>query len=89
MRIGKDSLSHYINGRYFPSPAHVKVMAETLGVDVRELMPAKGFPEAGEALPPINIQDMNNGTAWLKINQAVPWPVAVKILGMLRGEEEP
>ena len=88
IRIGTDSVSHYINGRYLPSPAHVKVMAETLGIDVRELMPAKGISEVGESLPPIGVQDLADGTAWLRVNQAVPWPLAVKILGLLRGEEE-
>jgi transcriptional regulator with XRE-family HTH domain len=87
MRIGTDSISHYINGRYLPSPSHVKVMAEALGVDPRELLPAKGVAEVGESLPPIGVQDLNNGTAWLRVNQAVPWPLAVKVLSLLRGEE--
>lgn len=87
MRIGPDSISHYVNGRYMPSPSHLKVLAETLGVDVLELLPVRGIPEAGETLPPIGVQDLNNGSAWLRINQAVAWPIAVKVLGLLRGEE--
>lgn len=86
MRIGPDSISHYINGRYMPSPAHLKVLSETLGIDPRELLPADGLPEAGDTLPPIGVQDLNDGTAWLKVNQAVSWPIAVKILSLLRGE---
>jgi len=88
LRIGSDSISHYINGRYLPSPTHLKVLAETIGVDPLELLPAKGIPEAGESLPPIGVQDMNDGTAWLKINQAVPWAIAVKVLELLRGGKD-
>ena len=91
IRIGPDSISHYMNGRYMPSPSHLNILATALGVDVLELLPTKGalgVPEAGESLPPIGVQDLNNGHAWLRVNQAVPWPLAVKILGLLRGEEE-
>lgn len=87
MRIGTDSISHYVNGRYLATPAHIKVMAETLGIDPRELLPAKGVSEAGESLPPINVQSMEGG-AWLKVNQFVPWPLALKILSLLKGEDE-
>lgn len=89
MRIGTDSISHYINGRYMPSPAHLKVMAEALGLaDPRELMPAKGVAEVGESLPPISVQDLDNGSVWLKVNQAVSWPIGIKVLALLRGEIE-
>jgi transcriptional regulator with XRE-family HTH domain len=87
IRVGPDSISHYMNGRYMPSPTHVNIIAKALDIDVLELLPAKGVPEAGESLPPIGVQDLNNGHAWLRVNQAVPWPVAVKILSLLRGEE--
>lgn len=88
VRIGPDSISHYLNGRYMPSPSHMNVLSKALGVDVLELLPVKGVPEAGESLPPIGVQDLNNGSAWLRINQAVPWPLAVKVLDLLRGEKE-
>lgn len=88
IRIGPDSISHYTNGRYMPSPAHARILSLALGVDLLELLPAKGLPEAGESLPPIGVQDLNDGNAWLRVNQAVPWPLAVKVLGLLRGEEE-
>lgn len=87
MRIGPDSISHYINGRYMPSPAHLKVLAEVLQIDPVELLPAGDLPEAGESLPPISVQDLGNGTAWVKVNQAVEWTKAVKVLSILRGEE--
>lgn len=89
VRIGPDSISHYVNGRYLPSPSHLNILAKALDCDVLELLPVKGVPEAGESLPPIGVQDLENGNAWLRINQAVPWPLAVKVLALLRGEEEP
>lgn len=89
IRVGPDSISHWLRGRYLPSPAALKLIADTLGLDdVRDLLPTKGIPEAGESLPPIGVQDMNNGTAWMKVNQAVPWAVALKILALLKGEED-
>lgn len=87
MRIGPDSVSNYINGKYMASNSHLKVLAEALDVEPSDLLPASGVREAGESLPPINVQQVGDG-AWLKVNQYVPWPIALKILALLKGEEE-
>lgn len=88
IRVGPDSVSSYLRGLYLPSAPTMNLMAEVFGVDVIELLPPRGIPEAGESLPPVGVQDQGDGLAWLRVNQAVPWPVALKILALLHGEDE-
>ena len=93
VRIGTDSLSHYINGRYWPSPLHLKIIADVLQVDVSDLNPSAGpltaTPLAGtnDFLPPVAIEDMKDGTVWLRVNRAVSQSVGLKILSLLYGED--
>ena len=42
-----------------------------------------GAPES--APPPLHIEDRGN-EVFLQINQQVAWPIALKILGVLKGE---
>jgi hypothetical protein len=46
------------------------------------------YPRAS-GLPAFNLVDAADGTAWLQINQHVPWPVAVRILKALKGRPMP
>ena len=88
LRVGADSISHYINGRYLPSRPMMVLLAEALEVDIRELIPTSGEPEADEPMRPSGVQSMPDGSAWLRINQAVPWPVALKVLEMIHPEKD-
>jgi len=40
------------------------------------------------ATPAFHIEDMSGGEAWLQINQRLSWPTVIKILQVLKGEEQ-
>lgn len=46
-----------------------------------------GVMAGAEANPPIGATDTGKGTAWLRVNQEVPWTTALKILELLKGEK--
>lgn len=85
--IQRDTVSVYINTKALPSRERLEAMAKALGVDSSELMPSKLRPVPNRVAPPVEVKDMGDGNVWLRINQAVPWPLALKILNMVKGEE--
>lgn len=86
-KIGRDLISKYINGRILPLPVNLEILAKTLGVKREELLPPGATPEAGDALPAIDVRDAGGGMVWLRVNQAIDWPRALKIMAILKGEE--
>jgi len=39
-------------------------------------------------VPAFNIEDLEGGEAWLQINQRLSWPTVIKILDILKGENQ-
>ncbi len=87
-KLGRDSISHYIRGKILPRALYLDAISKALGMPKDELVPTKGYSEAGDDNPPLDVRDLNDGNAWLKINQAVSWSTAVKILEILKGRED-
>jgi transcriptional regulator with XRE-family HTH domain len=85
-RLGRDNVSVYIRGKVLPGPLHLSALAKALGLKPADLLPTRGTPEAGESSPSMDVRDMGDGRAWLRINQAIDWDVALKILEMLKGK---
>ena len=44
-------------------------------------------PQSEAAAPALHIED-RGGEVWLQINQQVPWPIALKMLNVLKGKGE-
>jgi len=44
--------------------------------------------ERATAVPAFNIEDLEGGEAWLQINQRLSWPTVIKILDILKGENQ-
>ena len=83
--IGRDSVSLYLNSRYLPSRERLEALARALGVDKTDLLPAKAYHAPKD--PPLDVKDLSDGRVWLRVNQAVEWPKALRILEILRSEE--
>lgn len=84
--LGRDSISLYINGKTLPRPTILKALAEALKMRPDELMPQKVAPSVLTASnPPLDVKDAGNDTAWLRINQRVPWATALEIMQILKG----
>jgi transcriptional regulator with XRE-family HTH domain len=96
------NISHYRQGRSIPRPRYLEALCRALGMRQSELLPGRGEGSAGgrangkelvsgdslpqsATLPAFDIKD-HGGTAWIQINQQLPWPVAIKILQALKGE---
>lgn len=70
-KFGRDNVSNYIRGTSMPGPTHLNALARALGVQAKELVPARGMPSADDKAPPLDVKDLTDGRAWLRVNQAV------------------
>lgn len=85
----RDKVSNYIRGKNIPNPAHLTVLCAALGCEPEDLVPSRGVPEAGEnirpsELPVLEVTMATENTAWLRINQVVPWSVAMQVMQLLK-----
>lgn len=85
--IGRDLVSVYIRGKSLPSAHILSALATALSVEPADLLPTRGTPSASDNLPKIDVKDVGNGMSWLRVNQQVPWPIALKIMQLLQNEE--
>lgn len=83
VRIARDNISTYINGRVLPNPTRLGILAKVLGVDEQELLPSRGVTLGSEKVPAFDMRALSDGRVWLRINQAVPTPAALAILSVL------
>lgn len=87
--IRRDAVSKYIGAKFFPDPVKLTAMAKALGVQSTDLIPpTNAIPAGGEKASLTSIRDMGDGTVWLRINEQVPWPLALKILDLLKGVDD-
>lgn len=95
-RISDVSVWSYAKGRSLPRRmTHVEALGKVLGIDAQELI-GEGAPESGSdagaaALVdrPVEVEDIGDGLAFLRVNQALPWSVAVEVLRLVKGAQEP
>lgn len=86
--IGRDNVSSYVRGKYFPQPKHLRRLASALAVEPGELMPY-GLP-ANTFLPTMEpaLEIIQSATdqdlVWLRISQELPLEVALQIAAMLK-----
>ena len=94
------NISHYRQGRSLPRPRYLEALSRALGVNKGELLTEASPARAGDSQqhtppssapielpdgsPSFHIED-RGGNAWLQINQQLPWPMAIKILEVLKG----
>ena len=85
-KFGRDNVSNYVRGKTMPSPIHLNALAKALGKKPDDLLPARAYASAQDSSPPLDVKDLGEGKAWLRVSQAVEWPVALKVLAILKGE---
>lgn len=85
--VHRDNISKYINGKTLPTSPKLAAIAKALGVPKDQLFPTTSVLRPAIHTPPIGVHDAGDGKAWLRINQAVRWDVALKILEMVKGDE--
>lgn len=86
-QITRDMVSKYIRAFTLPSPKALDALARALGKKPDELLPSRGVASS-LVNPAAEMRTLEDGNAWLRINQAVPFDVAIKIMGLLRDEKD-
>lgn len=84
--MSRDSVSKYCRARNLPGPVALSALARALGVTPEDILPAGRVVKAEH--PPFSMQQISDGNFWLRVNQAVPMSVAVKIAALLRGSTD-
>src|SRR5919108_3428186 len=88
-KFGRDLVSNYCRGAHEPTPLHKVAMAKVLGITVEELMEPLYGPSplrANNKSSSICLEYISSDMAHLHIDQDMPIGLAVRILGMLKGE---
>lgn len=83
-RLGRYSVSCYIGGKSLPRPDHLNALAKALGVKPEDLLPTRGVPTAETHNPPLDVKDIGEGKAWLRVSQEVDWGVALDVMKLLK-----
>lgn len=86
-QVTRDNISRYMNGRSLPRGDRLLAIAKALGADPADLVSTEGLTAVANKTPPTGVHDIGGGKVWLRINQACDWPVALKILELLKGEK--
>lgn len=83
-------VSNYIRMKSLPSPEALAAIAKCLGVAPQDLLPTNretGAAMANDAAS-ADLRDLGDGKVWLRINQALTWSTALKVLELLKGEQD-
>lgn len=83
--FGRDLISGYIRGKILPGPIHMDALCKALGKKPEDLLPAGATAAANSESAPIRTQSIDENRVLLQVNQVVDWPVALKILELLKG----
>jgi transcriptional regulator with XRE-family HTH domain len=84
--FGRDNVSNYINGHNLPGPVLLNALAKALEVAPTDLLPTHLVASTDEQMPSLDVSNVGDGTAWIRINQRIPWPLALKVMELLNSQ---
>ncbi|HMB10796.1 hypothetical protein [Saliniramus sp.] len=92
-RISDVSVWSYAKGRSLPRRmTHVEALSKVLGIDTDELLTTQAHAprgaEAENSTQEVQIEDLGDGRAFLRIAQPLPWQVAVEILRLVKASPD-
>lgn len=83
-KFGRDLIGPYERAERLPSPVHLAAMARALGKEPKELMVHQGVPGSdNRSATPVDVKDVGDGQAWIKINKQVPWDIALQVMKLM------
>jgi transcriptional regulator with XRE-family HTH domain len=82
-KFGRDNVSNYVRGIVLAGPVHLAALAKALECTPDDLLPSRGVPKVDDRSPPFSMRDAGDGMAWLAVNQAVPWSIALQVAQLL------
>lgn len=80
--LGRDNVSHYVRGIALPRSAQLLAIAKSLGKQPADLLPT--IPSATQKAPPFDMRQLENGNVWLRVNQAVGFDQALRIMQIIQ-----
>lgn len=92
-RLSGVSVWQYAKAKSFPRRmSYIEALGKTLGVEPGELLIERDTERAEESFLPDNaatknylrLTDLGNGKAALLVSAAVPWPVALKVIEVIK-----
>lgn len=86
--IGRDNISHWIRGDTLPTPTYLEAVAAALGVPSGSLMPFREPGAVDHSDTPIEMVSAGAGRVYLRLNRTVSQETALKIMGLLAGEDK-
>lgn len=89
--VAKDSISTYIRGVTLPELKNLRLLADTLGVEMADLLPsaAEGAIEEDHPSLELKVSTVNAGVSWLRINRMVSTTSAMQIIDILNRDVVP
>lgn len=86
----RDSISAYVNGKRWPTPASQKAMADALGMTVDELFPNAIMHRIDDEVPAFEMKTAagHPGQAWVRVNRWMSMASATKIAEILNIEDQ-
>jgi transcriptional regulator with XRE-family HTH domain len=81
----RDQVSKYVRGKTLPYTESLHALCKALDMEAKDLLPSGGSPVAN-GQKSIEITEMGDDMVWLRVNQPVPWPVAIKVMQLVKGE---
>lgn len=87
--LKRDSVSTYIRGVVFPTPANLTKLARALGVSETELLPnyMESAIEADNPSFEMRVSSGQPGKSWVRVNRLVTTTTAVKIAELLEHDD--
>lgn len=87
--LPREVISTYVRGISFPTPKSLRRMSDALGIPVDQLAPAAAGMAAQDEIPAFSVTQLQGhpGKAWLRVNQVVPFSIAMKIGELLESME--
>lgn len=86
--ISRNSISRYVSGKELPGDNRLSAIASALGMKPEELIDLGANRISSRMGAKVSVEDLGNGMTWVRINQEVPWAAALKILDILKGEND-
>jgi transcriptional regulator with XRE-family HTH domain len=89
--LGRDSVSTYINAKTFPTPKALKKLADCFGMEPGDLLPNSIMNAMDDEFPAIELRQAagHPGKAWLRLNRAISFEAAVRIVAIIDAEDNP
>lgn len=83
--LPRDSISVYLRGKSLPTPKSLMGLSKALGLSPEDLLPNMMEGAIDNDFPAFEMKISPNAPqmAWVRINRAMPTPIALKIAGLI------